>query len=806
MAEPTTFPAPASDLTVLLLGAGGREHALAFKLAQSPRVKRVLIAPGNGGTSLIGGKVENVNVPWGGKAGYAGAVQFAKDNKVDLVVPGPEQPLVDGAEAEFRKAGIATFGPSPAAALLEGSKALSKEFMARHNVPTAGFRNFTLDQYEDAVAYLKSNPFSSGRAVIKASGLAAGKGVLIPETTEEALAALKSVMVDKEFGDAGNEVVIEEFLTGPEISVLAFSDGYTIVPMPAAQDHKRIGEGDTGLNTGGMGAYAPAPVATPEIMERVLKESLEPTIRGMRLDGHPFVGLLFTGFILTADGPKVLEYNVRFGDPETQALMLLLDDETDLAEVMLAAVERRLDSVKLGYRDGFAVSVVAASEGYPGSYPKGVPMQIGAVPEGVQVFHAGTAVKDGVTVTDGGRVLAVAAVGNTIREAVDLAYQGVAAVEFKGKTIRRDIAYRALATETPAGPSAPVALTYAAAGVDVDAGNALVEAIKPVVKATRRPGANGEIGGFGGAFDLKSAGFRDPVLVSGTDGVGTKLRVALNYGKHDTVGIDLVAMSVNDLIVQGAEPLYFLDYYACSKLDVPVAADVITGIAQGCLESGCALIGGETAEMPGMYHGDDYDLAGFAVGAVERDLMLPRNDMKAGDVLIGLPSSGPHSNGFSLIRKVVSLAGLDLKSPAPWSPQETVGESLLTPTRLYIKPLLPGIRAALFKGMSHITGGGFTENIPRVFVGQPELGVKIDLTTWELPELWKWISKTGNVAPLELARTFNCGVGMVIIVGKDQVSAALESLHSSGEPKAFVMGEVTAKPGVEYLGIESWSQ
>jgi phosphoribosylamine--glycine ligase/phosphoribosylformylglycinamidine cyclo-ligase len=564
--------------------------------------------------------------------------------------------------------GIPVFGPSPAAALLEGSKALSKDFMQRHNIPTAAFRNFTLEQYEQAVAYINS---VTTKVVIKASGLAAGKGVLMPETKEEALDALKSVMVDKEFGSAGDEVVIEECLEGPEISVLAFSDGYTVVPMPAAQDHKRIGEGDTGLNTGGMGAYAPAPVATPEIMQRVVKEALQPTIRGMRQEGFPFVGMLFTGFMLTASGPKVLEYNVRFGDPETQALMLLLDDKTDLAEVMLACTEHRLDSVQLGYKDAFAVSVVCASEGYPGSYPKGVPMTFGSVPADAQVFHAGTKTVDGQTVTDGGRVLAVAAVAPTLRAAVDLAYEGVATVDFKGKTIRRDIAHRALGAS--AAPTK--GLTYAAAGVDVDAGNALVEAIKPTVKATRRPGANGEIGGFGGAFDLKATGFVDPVLVSGTDGVGTKLRVALNHNKHDTVGIDLVAMSVNDLIVQGAEPLYFLDYYACSKLDVPVAADVIKGIAEGCLQAGCALIGGETAEMPGMYLDDDYDLAGFAVGAVERAHMLPTTNIAAGDVLIGLPSTGPHSNGYSLVRKVVARAGLDLASPAPWAPATSVGDA-----------------------------------------------------------------------------------------------------------------------------------
>ena len=338
-----------------------------------------------------------------------------------------------------------------------------------------------------------------------------------------------------------------------------------------------------------------------------------------------------------------------------------------------------------------------------------------------------------------------------------------------------------------------------------------MDLIKPVVKATRRPGADATIGGFGGAFDLAAAGFRDPVLVSGTDGVGTKLRVALDAGIHSTVGIDLVAMSVNDLIVQGAEPLYFLDYFACSKLDTRVAADVVTGIADGCLQAGCALIGGETAEMPGMYLGDDYDLAGFAVGAVERELLLPTPDIQAGDVLIGLPSSGAHSNGYSLIRKIVSLSGLSLTSPCPWpstsstsaTQTQTLGEALLTPTKIYIKPLLPGIRQSLFKGMSHITGGGFTENIPRIFDSKSNLGVTLDLNTWELPGMWKWLMKTGNVAPSEMARTFNCGVGMVIVVGEDKVEAALQSVREAGE-EAFVMGKVEEGAGVRYVGMDKW--
>ena len=444
------------------------------------------------------------------------------------------------------------------------------------------------------------------------------------------------------------------------------------------------------------------------------------------------------------------------------------------------------------------------------------------------MFHAGTAIKDSTGVTDGGRVLAVCAHAPTIRQAVDLAYSAVDQIDFKGKTYRKDIAYRALAAEEAVVPSSstsqavststPNGLTYAAAGVSVDNGNALVEAIKPVVKATRRPGADSSIGGFGGNFDLSAAGYNDPVLVSGTDGVGTKLRVALDMGKHDTVGIDLVAMSVNDLIVQGAEPLYFLDYFACSKLDVKLAADVITGIAQGCLEAGCALIGGETAEMPGMYKDDEYDLAGFAVGAVERSLLLPRPDIKPGDAVIGLASSGPHSNGFSLIRKIVGLSGLSFESPVPWasstlagsSKAQTLGEALLTPTRIYVKSLLPGIKAGLFKGMSHITGGGFTDNIPRIFPSlsstnptSTSLGVRLDLTTWTCPEVFRWLAKVGGIAPQEMLRTFNCGVGMVIIVGQAEVEPALKSLREGGE-EAWVMGDVIEGSGVEYKGMENW--
>ncbi|MEP1229740.1 MAG: phosphoribosylformylglycinamidine cyclo-ligase [Litorimonas sp.] len=331
-------------------------------------------------------------------------------------------------------------------------------------------------------------------------------------------------------------------------------------------------------------------------------------------------------------------------------------------------------------------------------------------------------------------------------------------------------------------------LTYADAGVDIDAGEALVDRIKPFVKATQRAGADGSIGGFGGAFDLKAAGFKDPVLISGTDGVGTKLRIAIDTGILDTVGIDLVAMCVNDILANGAEPLFFLDYFATGHLDTDKAAAVISGIARGCTESGCALIGGETAEMPGMYGGDDFDLAGFVVGAAERDSMLPRHDdMAAGDVLIGLTSSGPHSNGYSLIRKIVELSGLSWDDASPFADGKTLGQSLMTPTQLYVKSLLPIIRSGKVSGLAHITGGGLTDNTPRML--PKRLRAEFDFNSWERPAVFQWLQDTGNVAEAEMRRAFNCGIGMVICVKPHDVMDVLSSLEASGE-NAAVIGQL----------------
>ena len=331
-------------------------------------------------------------------------------------------------------------------------------------------------------------------------------------------------------------------------------------------------------------------------------------------------------------------------------------------------------------------------------------------------------------------------------------------------------------------------LTYAQAGVDIDAGAALVEAIKPLARATQRPGAAGGLGGFGALFDLKAAGFTDPLIVSTTDGVGTKLRIAIDTGRHDTIGIDLVAMCVNDLLAQGAEPLSFLDYYATAKLDVAVAARVVAGIAEGCRRAGCALQGGETAEMPGHYAGGDYDLAGFALGAVERDGVLPKVErQRAGDLLIGLASSGPHSNGYSLVRRIVERSGLAWDASAPFAPGATLAEALLEPTRIYVKSVLPLMRGGLVSGGAHITGGGLIENPARAIA--PGLVPRFDWGAWTLPPVFAWLAETGGVEAHELRRTFNCGVGFLLIAAPDAVAGVLAALAEAGED-AFVVGEL----------------
>lgn len=421
-------------MKILVIGSGGREHTLVWKLAQSPRVSKIYCAPGNAGTGQI---AENINIA---SEDVMGLREFALHNQIDLTVVGPEGPLVLGIVDEFQSHGLKIFGPDKKASILEGSKVFSKKLMQKYNIPTADFLSFT-DEAE-AKKFIKK---VGAPVVVKADGLAAGKGVIVCQTEAEAERAVDRILREKEFGEAGSEVIVEECLVGEEASILCFTDGKTIIPMASAQDHKRVNDNDEGSNTGGMGAYSPAPIVTAELIEKVTREILKPTISGMEAEGHPYKGILYVGLMLTKDGPKVLEYNCRFGDPETQCIIPRM--KTDLIDVMLKVLSSELSAVSLEWDPRPAVCIVAAAGGYPGSYQKGIEingLEKARQVDDVIIFHAGTKEKDGKIVTSGGRVLGVVGIGETIRHAIDRAYLAIKLIDFKDMHYRKDIGRKAL--------------------------------------------------------------------------------------------------------------------------------------------------------------------------------------------------------------------------------------------------------------------------------------------------------------------------------------------------------------------------
>jgi len=795
-------------MKVLLIGSGGREHALAWKIAQSPRLATLWVAPGNAGTCQHG-----LNVPIAAE-NAAELVHFAYSKAVDLVIIGPEAPLAAGLADNLRSMGLRAFGPSQAAAQIEASKAFAKAFMERHGIPSP--RSVTFKDYTAARAYLRKS-VTGGRpsVVIKASGLAAGKGVIVPDTLAEAEAALRTIMVERELGSAGNEVILEQRLSGEEVSLLAFTDGVTVRGMPPAQDHKRLLDGDYGPNTGGMGAYAPAPVCPPELAEAITRMVLQPAVDGLRAEGMPFVGVLYAGMMLTADGPRVLEFNCRFGDPETQAILPLLD--TDFLDIAEACVTGRLHEVNIRWKPGAAACVVLASQGYPGKPATGklVSVKLGET-ENVVVFHAGTklqadadapraglpadAPRAGLpadahqgwayrhVATSGGRVLGVTGMGEDLPAALAAAYQAVEAIHFEGMQWRKDIGWRA---KTPSESA------YAASGVSIDAGTLAVELMKLAVKSTYGPEVLLGIGAFGGLYDAAGLkGMRAPVLVSSTDGVGTKVKLAAQAGRYRSIGHDIVNHCINDILVQGARPLFFLDYFATSSLQPEITAEVVTGIAEACRQAGCALIGGETAEMPGVYNPGEFDVAGTIVGVVEKSAILPRTaDIQPGDVLIGLRSSGPHTNGYSLIRKIFENVPLDTVFPELGVP---LAEALLAPHRSYLALLQSAIgdqgaaisnHQSSIKALAHLTGGGFIENIPRVL---PEgVNAVIRQGSWPVPRLFTLIQQRGGIASQEMYRVFNMGIGMVIVAAPEQAAR----LQAAIGEETWVIGQIVPGNG-----------
>ena len=739
---------------VLVLGSGGREHAIAWSLAKSPRVARVAVAPGNAGTA---DRLEvSVTDP-------EAVVALCRSEDIDLVVIGPEIAVEASVADALRQAGIDVFGPTREAGRLEWSKSHCREFTDAHGL--ASPRSERFDDAHTAVDWAQHQAFD---VVVKADGLASGKGVIVPTTSKERDDAIATLL------NAGS-IVLEERLFGEEVSLLAFCDGTTVSAMPPAQDHKRIGEGDVGPNTGGMGVYAPAPVCPPALVDEIVKTIIQPTIDALKRSGRPFVGVLFAGIMLTADGPKLLEYNCRFGDPEAQALLPLL--QTDLLDVVEACVAGTLSDLPITWRDEASCAVVAAAAGYPAS------PELGAVITGLDreapntmTHHAGTTRNaNGDIVTAGGRVLCVSATGIDIDEARTRAYESLDRIEFAGKQVRRDIGWRALA-RTSGG--------YAGSGVDIDAGNDAVERLSASVAKTHTPAVLAGVGSFGGAFDASALKrFDHPVLVASTDGVGTKVMIAAKSGSVRSVGLDIVNHCVNDVLVQRAEPLFFLDYIASSRLVPQQVADIVDGMSEACLSSGCVLLGGETAEMPGVYAEGHFDVAGTLIGVAERERLLPRTDINAGDVLIGLASNGAHTSGYSLLRRIFRGLPLDAR-PEPLT--ETLGAALLHPHRSYLPPLREVLKTDLVKALVHITGGGLLENCPRVLPRGK--AVEIEIGSWPVPPLFQLVQTVSALDVHELHRTLNMGIGMIVVCAIEDSEAVQKTID---EP-TWIIGRVTS--------------
>jgi phosphoribosylamine--glycine ligase/phosphoribosylaminoimidazole synthetase len=702
-------------MRVLVIGGGGRERAIAWACRHHGHDVR--LSP---------------------------TLDDASADDTDLVFPGPEAALVDGVADECARRGIACFGPTAELARLESSKTWARELATTLGIPGPRFASFA--DHDAAITWWRD---LDRDVVVKLDGLAAGKGVAVPDGDAATIEAIRATT---------GRFLLEERLSGPECSLLALCDGVRAVALPLAQDHKRLGEGDTGPNTGGMGAYAPAPV--PYDADDLVAQFVQPVLDHFAAAGTPYVGVIFAGLMLTDDGPRLIEYNVRLGDPEAQTVLPLV--ETDIAELALLATQGALDQLPLVVRAQATLTVVAAAAGYPDAPAAGATITddvvSGAIgPDGTTTlrFDAGVDAQGRVA---GGRVLAVTGIGFDLAEARAAAYHHIERIHFDGMQVRRDIGWRALGAELT---------SYAAAGVDIDEGTRAVAEMKAAVEATHDNGVLKGVGSFGGVFSAAAiTALADPVLVASTDGVGTKVELAARLGMVRGVGTDIVNHCIDDVLVQSARPLFFLDYIAASVLDADMVAEVVRGMADACRAAGCALLGGETAEMPGVYLPGAFDIAGTLIGVAERSELLPRADVGAGDVLIGVASSGPHTNGYSLLRKVFDWIPMDV---VPDGFDRPLGETLLEPHRSYLDVLRAALDSGRVKALAHITGGGLPENLPRVL--PDDVDARITLGSWPVSPLFRLVRElTPQMSTEELYRTLNMGIGMVIVCSPDDAA------------------------------------
>ncbi len=765
-------------MNVLIVGGGGREHALAWALNAAKRVSRLFVAPGNAGTAQI---AQNLPLE---VDDLKGIVLSCLENDIKFVVVGPEVPLALGLVDALGKVGVRAFGPSGAAAQLEASKAFAKHAMQEFKIPTADFAEF--DTFEAAEMYLRSRPFQSAGFVVKADGLAAGKGVTVCDTLEAAESALTACFSGA-FGAAGTRVVVEERLSGQELSVLAFCDGKTVRPMLPARDHKRALDGDLGANTGGMGAFAPAPDITPEFLAEITKTVLEPVVAGMAKRGTPYKGVLYAGLMLTERGIKVIEFNCRFGDPEAQAVLPLL--ETDLFDVLDACVAGTLGAYDLSWKPGYCATIVIASGGYPAAYENGKMISgLEEAPSGVLVFHAGTKLTDDdQVVTNGGRVLNVTATGATLEDALERAYTGVSRIEFNGMHYRTDIGKSTLNPVIPIGAQSATpsqADAYADAGVNIAEGTRAVALMKDAVRSTYDARVLAGVGAFGGMLDVSGLkNLERPVLVASTDGVGTKTMIAAQMDDWSGIGADIVHHGINDVLAQGAKPLFFMDYVAASTLKAEWVAAVVSSMARACQTAGCVLLGGETAELPGVYRDGESDVVGTMVGVVDFASAITGSKVEIGDALIAFPSSGLHTNGYTLARK--ALAELDWAEPQAQLNGKSIGAALLEPHRSYLNHVLELQTADVdVRALAHITGGGLWDNLPRAL---PEgVSAAIKRGSWTAPPIFEFITSRAEISEHDAFHAFNMGLGMIAAIPAADVTRALETLPG----ECFVIGEI----------------
>ncbi|NWW65183.1 PUR2 protein, partial [Ifrita kowaldi] len=699
--------------------------------------------------------------------------QFCKDHNIGLVLVGPEALLAAGIVDDLRAAGVRCFGPCARAAQLASNSSSSKAFLDRHGIPTARWKAFSNPQ--EACRFISSTDFPA--RVVRARGPAARKEVTIAASKEEACRAVQEIMQDRMFGEM---VVIEELLQGEELSCSCFTDGVTVASVPPAQPHKRLLDGDQGPTTAGMGAYCPVPQVPEALLEQIRDAILQHIVDSMRREGAAYVGVLQTGLMLTKEGVKILNFKCQFGDPQCQVILPLL--KNDFYEVIQATIDGKLCSSMPAWSENrTAACVVMASPGYPGDSDKGMEVTglLQAEELGLQVFHGGTALKDGRVVTSGGRVLSVTAVRQDLLEALGEANRGVATIHFQGATFRRDIGHRGLRLLRQ-----PLYVSTGPAQMCLPAPH-----IWAISEGPCRKGSHSEGGGFAAFFDLKASGYDDPILVSQTKGLGPKLQVAQACKRHDTIGQDLVALCVNDLLAQGAEPLFFLSHLACGKLDAEVMGTIKEGIAEACRSAGCAFLGGEVTEVAAPCPSGHCDLAGFVVGALERGQRLPGlQRAEEGDVLLGLGSPGIHGRGFGVVRKILLTSSLHCSSPAPGSCGDTtLGDVLLTPGKTFSPALLPVLRSGHVKGFAP-TAEGLLGGISRVL---PEhVSAVLDALSWKIPEIFCWLYKEGNLSAEEMAQTFPCGIGAVLVVQKELAQHVLQDIQRQQE--AWLIGKVVA--------------